>query len=107
MDENDHIDAYQGYTSGSFDEDASSVRLFAKCDVETRLKLCEMEIGSEQRLKVDSVDDFSIRKCVDQIQPLPANMQTKYYASGGKGGGGGGREGRYGCGRGRGGRSRY
>ncbi|MCD7452364.1 hypothetical protein HAX54_016292 [Datura stramonium] len=51
----------------------------------------------------DSVDDFSFRKCVDQIQPLPANMQTKHYASGGGGRGGG-----YGRGRGRGGgRSRY
>ncbi|CAN4086336.1 unnamed protein product [Withania somnifera] len=50
----------------------------------------------------DSVDDFSFRKCVDQIQPLPANMQTKHYASGG-----GGRGGEYGRGRGRGGSSRY
>ncbi|KAK6795457.1 hypothetical protein RDI58_008910 [Solanum bulbocastanum] len=49
----------------------------------------------------DTVDDFSFRKCVDQIQPLPANMQTKQHANGGKGGG------RYGRGRGRGGRSRY
>nr|XP_009778685.1 PREDICTED: protein DCL, chloroplastic-like isoform X2 [Nicotiana sylvestris] len=56
----------------------------------------------------DSVDDFSFRKCVDQIQPLPANMQVKHYANGGKGGGGGGgRGGGYGRGRGRGGRSRY
>ncbi|KAH0762783.1 hypothetical protein KY290_018856 [Solanum tuberosum] len=47
----------------------------------------------------DTVDDFSFRKCVDQIQPLPANMQTKHHANGG----GGGR----GRGRGRGGRSRY
>lgn len=42
----------------------------------------------------DSVDDFSFRKCVDHIQPLPANMQTKHYAKGGKGGGRGGRGGR-------------
>ncbi|CAN4088460.1 unnamed protein product [Withania somnifera] len=55
----------------------------------------------------DSVDDFSFRKCVDRIQPLPANMQTKHYARGGKGGGGGGRGGGYGRGCGRGGRSRY
>ncbi|KAJ8536260.1 hypothetical protein K7X08_034661 [Anisodus acutangulus] len=55
----------------------------------------------------DSVDDFSFRKCVDQIQPLPANMQSKHYASGGKGGGGGGRGG-YGRGRGGGrGKPRY
>ncbi|KAH0687259.1 hypothetical protein KY289_017970 [Solanum tuberosum] len=52
----------------------------------------------------DTVDDFSFRKCVDQIQPLPANMQTKQHANGGKGGG---RGGGYGRGRGRGGRSRY
>lgn len=49
----------------------------------------------------DTVDDFSFRKCVDQIQPLPANMQTKHHANGGGRGGG------YGRGRGRGGRSRY
>ncbi|XP_060205076.1 protein EMBRYO DEFECTIVE 514-like [Lycium barbarum] len=55
----------------------------------------------------DSVDDFSFRKCVDQIQPLPANMQTKHYANSGKGGGGGGRGGGYGRGRGRGGKPRY
>ncbi|KAG5618558.1 hypothetical protein H5410_018382 [Solanum commersonii] len=48
----------------------------------------------------DTVDDFSFRKCVDQIQPLPPNMQTKHHANGGKGGG-------RGRGRGRGGRSRY
>ncbi|XP_055828147.1 protein EMBRYO DEFECTIVE 514-like [Solanum dulcamara] len=47
----------------------------------------------------DSVDDFSFRKCVDQIQPLPANMQTKHYANGGKGGSGRGRGGGYGRGR--------
>ncbi|PHT81768.1 hypothetical protein T459_14783 [Capsicum annuum] len=57
--------------------------------------------------KDDSVDDFSFRKCVDQIQPLPTNMQTKHYASRGKSGGGGGRGGGYGLRRGRGGRSRY
>lgn len=49
----------------------------------------------------DTVDDFSFRKCVDQIQLLPANMQTKHHANGGGRGGG------YGRGRGRGGRSRY
>ncbi|MCD7470151.1 hypothetical protein HAX54_009812 [Datura stramonium] len=41
-----------------------------------------------------SVDDFSFRKCVDHILPLPENMQVKHEANkdlpgGGKGGGGG------------------
>lgn len=60
----------------------------------------------------DSVDDFSFRKCVDHILPLPENMQVKHDvnkalggAHGGKAGGGGGRGGR-GYGRGRGGKSR-
>lgn len=52
-----------------------------------------------------SVDDFSFRKCVDHIQPLPENMQVKHEANknlarGGKGGG-------HGRGRGRGGKPRY
>ncbi|KAK6787663.1 hypothetical protein RDI58_016188 [Solanum bulbocastanum] len=51
----------------------------------------------------DSVDDFSFRKCVDHISPLPENMQVKHEANrdlarGGKGGG---------RGRGRGGKPRY
>ncbi|CAN4099380.1 unnamed protein product [Withania somnifera] len=50
-----------------------------------------------------SVDDFSFRKCVDHILPLPENMQVKheankYLARGGKGGG---------RGRGRGGKPKY
>ncbi|PHU29706.1 hypothetical protein BC332_01799 [Capsicum chinense] len=53
----------------------------------------------------ESVDSF--RKCVDQIQPLPENMQTKHYARSGKSGGGEGKRVRYGRGRGRGGRSSY
>ncbi|KAL6318774.1 hypothetical protein AAG906_001247 [Vitis piasezkii] len=55
----------------------------------------------------ESVDDFSFRKCVDHISPLPENMKAKSEVNkalgggrGGKGGGGGGRGG----GRGRGGR---
>lgn len=52
-----------------------------------------------------SVDDFSFRKCVDHILPLPENMQVKHEANkdlarGGKGGG-------HGRGRGRGGKPRY
>lgn len=51
----------------------------------------------------DSVDDFSFRKCVDHILPLPADLKSKPDAKkafhGGKGKGGGGR----GRGRGRGG----
>lgn len=51
----------------------------------------------------DSVDDFSFRKCIDHISPLPENMQVKHEANrdlarGGKGGG---------RGRGRGGKPRY
>ncbi|XP_055831955.1 protein EMBRYO DEFECTIVE 514-like [Solanum dulcamara] len=51
-----------------------------------------------------SVDDFSFRKCVDHILPLPENMQVKHEANkdlarGGKGGG-------HGRGRGRGGKPR-
>lgn len=53
-----------------------------------------------------SVDDFSFRKCVDHILPLPENMQVKHEAKkdlarGGKGGGHG-----RGRGRGRGGKPR-
>ncbi|KAJ4973315.1 hypothetical protein NE237_006489 [Protea cynaroides] len=71
----------------------------------------------------ESVDDFSFRKCVDHILPLPENMKPNSEASkalggpqhkgrgGGGGGGGGGARGsggrRGGRGRGRGGRSRY
>ncbi|WOG99576.1 hypothetical protein DCAR_0518929 [Daucus carota subsp. sativus] len=54
----------------------------------------------------DSVDDFSFRKCVDHILPLPENMQLKpdvNKALGGRGGGGRGWRGR---GRGRGGKPR-
>ncbi|KAL8529971.1 hypothetical protein ACS0TY_007151 [Phlomoides rotata] len=50
----------------------------------------------------DSVEDFSFRKCVDHILPLPENMQIKHdvnRALRGKGGGRGGR------GRGRGGKN--
>lgn len=62
--------------------------------------------------KDDSVDDFSFRKCVDHILPLPENMQKKpsvnkalggRYGGGGRGGGGGGWRGR---GRGRSGKPR-
>lgn len=65
----------------------------------------------------ESVDDFSFRKCVDHILPLPEEMKLKFdvnkalgggkghgHRGGGHGGRGGGR-GR-GRGRGRGGRSR-
>ncbi|OIT32550.1 PREDICTED: protein DCL, chloroplastic-like [Nicotiana attenuata] len=57
-----------------------------------------------------SVDDFSFRKCVDHILPLPENMQVKHEANkalahsgkgGGRKGGGHGRD------RGNGGKSRY
>ncbi|XP_043725517.1 protein EMBRYO DEFECTIVE 514-like [Telopea speciosissima] len=55
----------------------------------------------------DSVDDFSFRKCVDHILPLPDNMKGKFHASETLGGthhkGGGGRRGG-GGGRGSGGR---
>ncbi|CAK7340720.1 unnamed protein product [Dovyalis caffra] len=58
----------------------------------------------------DSVDDFSFRKCVDHILPLPEDMKIKSdnFLGGGKGHGGkGGRGGRgRGRGYGRGGRSR-
>ncbi|KAK2441676.1 hypothetical protein P8452_20411 [Trifolium repens] len=60
----------------------------------------------------DSVDDFSFRKCVDHICPLPEGMQLKPEVNKRLGGGGGkhhggrGRGGR-GGGRGRGGRGRY
>ncbi|XP_060169826.1 protein EMBRYO DEFECTIVE 514-like [Lycium barbarum] len=59
-----------------------------------------------------SVDDFSFRKCVDHILPLPENMQVKHEANkdlarGGKGGGGGGKGGGQGRGRGKGGKPRY
>lgn len=61
----------------------------------------------------NSVDDFSFRKCVDHLLPLPEEMKPKSDANkalgGGKGhggkGGGGGRGGR-GRGRGRGGKWR-
>lgn len=60
-------------------------------------------------LRVDgSADDFSFRKCVDHILPLPENMQVKHNANkalgggskGGRGGGKGGRDGGRGRGRG-------
>ncbi|XP_011023607.1 PREDICTED: protein DCL, chloroplastic-like [Populus euphratica] len=61
----------------------------------------------------DTVDDFSFRKCVDHILPLPENLKVKSdnFLGGGKGHGGkggpGGRGGRgRGRGYGRGGRSR-
>ncbi|KAL9379011.1 hypothetical protein Peur_027493 [Populus x canadensis] len=61
----------------------------------------------------DSVDDFSFRKCVDHILPLPEDLKVKSdnFLGGGKGyggkGGPGGRGGRgRGRGYGRGGRSR-
>ncbi|PNT06277.2 hypothetical protein POPTR_013G022500v4 [Populus trichocarpa] len=61
----------------------------------------------------DSVDDFSFRKCVDHILPLPEDLKVKSdnFLGGGKGHGGkggpGGRGGRgRGRGYGRGGRSR-
>lgn len=51
----------------------------------------------------DSVDDFSFRKCVDHILPLPEDMQVKHdvnKALRGKGGGRGRGRGRGGHGRG-------
>ncbi|XP_010458929.1 PREDICTED: uncharacterized protein LOC104740096 [Camelina sativa] len=56
----------------------------------------------------DTADDFSFRKCVDQILPLPENMKApgangNGHGGGGRGGGGGRRGGRGG---GRGGRFR-
>ncbi|XP_045826914.1 protein EMBRYO DEFECTIVE 514-like [Trifolium pratense] len=61
----------------------------------------------------DSVDDFSFRKCVDHISPLPEGMQLKsevnkrFGGGGGKHHGGGRGRGGRGGGRGRGGRGRY
>ncbi|KAG5538550.1 hypothetical protein RHGRI_019212 [Rhododendron griersonianum] len=62
----------------------------------------------------ETVDDFSFRKCVDHILPLPENMQiksdvNKALGGGGRGHGGrggGGRGSGHGRGRGRGGRGR-
>ncbi|GAV60981.1 DUF3223 domain-containing protein [Cephalotus follicularis] len=62
----------------------------------------------------DSVDDFSFRKCVDHILPLPEDMKIKFDANkalgGGKGqggkGGGAGRGNWRGRGRGKGGKGR-
>lgn len=53
----------------------------------------------------NSVDDFSFRKCVDHILPLPEDMKAKTGANRApaKGRGGGGR----GRGRGRGGKGRF
>ncbi|MFS7899781.1 hypothetical protein Hanom_Chr00s078083g01792231 [Helianthus anomalus] len=54
----------------------------------------------------ESADDFSFRKCVDHILPLPENMTVKYdfnkESGGGRGGRGGGRSGGRGNWRGRG-----
>ncbi|KAG2278328.1 hypothetical protein Bca52824_060883 [Brassica carinata] len=44
----------------------------------------------------DSADDFSYRKCVDHILPLPENMKTPGYNGNGHGGRGR-RVGRGGC----------
>ncbi|KAK1288996.1 hypothetical protein QJS10_CPB18g01380 [Acorus calamus] len=67
----------------------------------------------------ESVDDFSFRKCVDKILPLPENMKPHANPDGGKGfhgkkghtgggrGGGGGFGGRGGRGRGRGNRGGF
>ncbi|KVH98533.1 protein EMBRYO DEFECTIVE 514-like [Cynara cardunculus var. scolymus] len=52
----------------------------------------------------ESADDFSFRKCVDHILPLPENMMNKGLGGGGGGGRGGGR-GNW-RGRGRGGKPR-
>ncbi|KAL3513179.1 hypothetical protein ACH5RR_025896 [Cinchona calisaya] len=62
----------------------------------------------------DSVDDFSFRKCVDHILPLPEDMLVKYNVNKALGGGRGDKEGESGrgggrgpgCGRGRGGKWR-
>lgn len=64
----------------------------------------------------ETVDDFSFRKCVDHILPLPEDMKVKSDANKALGGGGGGKgrgggrgghgHGRGGHGRGRGGKSR-
>lgn len=58
----------------------------------------------------DTEDDFSFRKCVDHILPLPENMKShgangNGHGGGGRGGGGGGGR-RGGRGGGRGGRFR-
>ncbi|XP_022868796.1 protein EMBRYO DEFECTIVE 514-like [Olea europaea var. sylvestris] len=56
----------------------------------------------------ESVDDFSFRKCVDHILPLPENLQTKHDVNKALSGGGrGGRGHGHGRGRGRGGRWRH
>ncbi|KAI3429913.1 uncharacterized protein J3R85_008400 [Psidium guajava] len=59
----------------------------------------------------DSVDDFSFRKCVDHIIPLPEEMKAKDGVSrvlgGGRGRGGRGGGGRGGRGRGRGGKAKH
>ncbi|TKY73377.1 DCL protein [Spatholobus suberectus] len=52
----------------------------------------------------DSVDDFSFRKCVDHILPLPEEMHLKSDANKALGGGGGGKHHGGKGGRGRGGR---
>ncbi|KAG5046363.1 hypothetical protein AAZX31_06G185100 [Glycine max] len=53
----------------------------------------------------DSADDFSFRKCVDHILPLPEEMHLKFDANKALGGGGGGGGKHYGGGKGgRGGR---
>ncbi|KAL3617964.1 hypothetical protein CASFOL_038285 [Castilleja foliolosa] len=49
----------------------------------------------------ESVDDFSFRKCVDHILPLPENMQVKNGVNGASRGRGGGRGRGRGHGRGR------
>ncbi|KAG5553900.1 hypothetical protein RHGRI_003391 [Rhododendron griersonianum] len=48
----------------------------------------------------ETVDDFSFRKCVDHILPLPENMQIKSDVNKALGGGGRGHGGRGGGGRG-------
>ena len=54
----------------------------------------------------DTMDDFSFRKCVDKILPLPEDMKIKFDGNGkghgGKGGGSSGGRGGRGRGRGRG-----
>ncbi|CAH8354011.1 unnamed protein product [Eruca vesicaria subsp. sativa] len=54
----------------------------------------------------DTADDFSFRKCVDQILPLPENMKAPGCSGNGHGGGGRGGGRRGGRGGGRGGRFR-
>lgn len=51
----------------------------------------------------ESFDDFSFRKCVDRILPLPEGMKIKPEANKALGGGGGNGKGRGGRGGGRGG----